>query len=62
VDATKITLSFPTVSGGNYRVYYKSDLTDTDWTLLTMVAGDGSMKSVSDPLVAAKRFYRLLIQ
>jgi hypothetical protein len=62
VDATKITLSFPTVSGGNYRVYYKSDLTDTDWTLLTMVAGDGSVKSVSDPLVAAKRFYRLLIQ
>ena len=62
LEAGKITLSFPTVSGANYKVYYKNDLTDADWTLLTMVAGDGSTKSISDPAVAAKRFYRLLIQ
>jgi hypothetical protein len=62
VDQGRIVLSFPTVSGSNYKVYYKNGLTDSTWSLLTMVAGDGSVKSVSDSISGPARFYRLQIQ
>ena len=57
-----VLLTFPTVVGSNYRIYYKNDLNDSGWALLTMVAGDGAVKSVSDPIIGSSRFYRLLIQ
>ena len=61
-DQGKIVLSFPSVIGSNYKVYYKSDLTDATWSLLTIVAGDGSVKSVSDTITGPARYYRLQIQ
>jgi len=57
-----VRLSFPTLSGYNYKDYFKNDLSDTGWTLLTMVAGDGTVKSVDDTAPGGRRFYRLVIQ
>lgn len=56
-----IALSFPTQPGTTYRVMYRNDLASGDWTLLTTVDGDGSEKTVTDPLSAANtRFYQLV--
>lgn len=44
-----------------YMIEYKNDLSDAEWTFLTMVLGDGSRTTVTDPVTAAKRFYRVRI-
>ena len=62
LNGANLVLSFPTASGYNYSVSYKDDAGAGTWTPLTMVAGDGSVKSVSTSAAAARRFYRLLIQ
>lgn len=52
-------VSFPTQVGANYRVFYKSNLVNATWTLLTNVLGTGSTKTVSDPSTATARFYKV---
>jgi hypothetical protein len=56
-SGNNITISFPTQNGANYRIFYRNDLASGTWTLLTSVVGDGSVKSVSDPVTASRRFY-----
>jgi hypothetical protein len=52
-------LSFPTQAGTTYRVFYRTDLTSGNWTLLTSLIGSGGLKSVSDPATSARRFYKV---
>ena len=54
-----VVLSFPTQTGVNYRVFYRTDLTTGNWTLLTTVLGNGTVKSVSDPSTGTSRFYKV---
>jgi len=54
------TISFSTVAGGNYRLRFASVLTPdvTSWTALpTVIAGDGSNKTLTDTSSDAVRFY-----
>ena len=52
--------SFPTNSGRFYQPQVSTNL--SSWSPLgAPVAGDGSIKSVTDPTPGAKRFYRLII-
>ena len=51
--------SFQSEAGFSYRVQYKDDLNAAVWTDLTTIAGDGSMKSISDT-ASANRFYRVV--
>jgi len=55
------SVSFSTVTGGNYRLRYASTLGNmrvTTWTALTTtVAGDGSPKTLTDSVADAQRFY-----
>ena len=54
------TISFSTVAGGNYRLRYASVLTPnvTSWTALpTVIAGDGTNKTLTDTSSDAVRFY-----
>jgi hypothetical protein len=53
------SISFPTQVGDTYRVFYRADLTTGNWILLTNVLGDGTVKSVSDPLTGSQRFYKV---
>ena len=63
ISAPNITLSFPTVSGLNYTVYWKNNLTDATWTpLASPVPGNGAVLSVNDSLTQNHRFYRLAVQ
>jgi hypothetical protein len=60
-NGSNIVLSFATQAGHSYTVQFKSDLSAASWSNLNTVTGDGSVKSVNDP-VGSKRFYRLSIQ
>ena len=62
LSGTNIRLSFPTLLGYGYKVDYKNNLSDSTWNVLTIVAGDGSVKSVLDSATGGRRFYRLVIQ
>lgn len=58
--ANHINLSFPTLSGSNYRVFYRTNLTAGSWTPLTSVLGDGTAKSVADASTGDhERFYEV---
>jgi hypothetical protein len=53
------SISFPTQVGATYRVFYRANLTTGNWILLTNLLGDGTVKSVSDPLTGSQRFYKV---
>jgi uncharacterized repeat protein (TIGR01451 family) len=56
------TMSFATSSGLTYHVDYKNDLNDLFWTNLTMITGDGLVRTIMDPGPAQPmRFYRLRV-
>jgi hypothetical protein len=57
---SNVAVSFPTLAGANYRVYYRTNLSTGNWTLLNTVLGDGTVKSVSDSSAASnQRFYKV---
>ena len=58
-SAGQIALSFPTQAGASYRVFYRTDLSSGNWTLLTTVLGNGAVKSVNDPVAGTNRFYKV---
>ena len=59
-SGNNVVVSFPTQAGAIYRVFYRPDLASGNWVLLTSVLGNGSVKSVSDPASAARRFYQVV--
>jgi hypothetical protein len=61
VAGSNILLSFPTVSGKNYRVDYKSSLAAPTWSVaVPSVAGTGSPVTVTNAIPAgAAGFYRV---
>jgi len=57
-NGANIELSFATLYGPNYQVYFKTDLFESAWhTLVLPVPGDGTVKTVSDPAGGGQRFY-----
>jgi hypothetical protein len=56
-----INLSYPTQSGFNYTVLYKTSLTDAAWQTLSTSVGDGTTQSATDSIGTKTRFYRLSI-
>jgi hypothetical protein len=59
-QGNNIFVSFPTQNGANYRVFYRTDLNAGIWVLLTSVLGNGSVKTVTDPLTPTRRFYKVV--
>jgi hypothetical protein len=57
-----LKLSFPTQTGFGYTVQYKSKLTDTSWSTLTVTNGTGATAVVNTSANNTNRFYRLSIQ
>jgi hypothetical protein len=60
-SAGNTVLSFPSQTGVAYRVFYRTNLTAGNWTLLTSVVGNGAVKSVSDPSTGTSRFYKVTV-
>jgi hypothetical protein len=59
-SGSNVSITFPTQAGVLYRVFYRNSLATGNWTLLTTVLGDGSVKSASDPSASAQRFYKIV--
>ncbi len=58
-SAGNTVLSFPSQNGVNYRVFYRTNLTVGNWTLLSAVVATGAVTSVSDPFTGISRFYKV---
>jgi len=52
-----VEISFETQLGVNYDVLYKTHPTDSSWTLLQTVVGDGNTMSIYDPVSSPGGFY-----
>jgi hypothetical protein len=59
IAGNDVLISFPTQTGVNYRVFYRTDLTAESWSLLTNCLGDGALASVSVPATQAQRFFKV---
>ena len=62
-NSNSLVISFPTQSGFNYQMQYKTNLTETQWVPLgNSVAGNNSLESVTNSTAYQTRFYRCQIQ
>jgi len=62
-SGSQILISFPTQAGHSYTVSYTSSLqAPVTWTQLTVIAGDGTVKTATDALSSSARFYRVTAQ
>jgi uncharacterized delta-60 repeat protein len=53
--------SVATVSGRSYTLQYKNSLTQTNWTSLPSISGDGTTKTLSDNTASVtNRYYRVM--
>jgi subtilisin-like proprotein convertase family protein len=53
------TLTWPAISGANYRVQFKHDLNETVWNALTNATAAGTIASVEIPISNTNTFYRI---
>ncbi len=61
-SGTHATLAWSAISGAKYRVQFKDDLGDTNWTDLEPdVTATGPVASITDTPNVAQRFYRILV-
>jgi hypothetical protein len=58
-SGNNVNISLPTQAGATYRVFYRANLNTGNWILLSNLLGDGTRKSVNDPIVASQRFYKV---
>jgi Subtilase family len=58
-DPVNFVFSFGSLSGRGYSVEYKDSLDYGSWQFLQSVAGDGTIKIITNPLSATQRFYRV---
>ncbi len=62
-SAGTFTVAVPTQSGSTYTLQYKTSLSDSTWTGLSPMAGNGSVLRLTDPsATSSQRFYRVLQQ
>jgi len=61
-SATSFSLSFASQQGQTYSIEYKRHWTDSTWSSLTVLNGDGGTLMVSDPATEQSRFYRIRVQ
>lgn len=62
-SGSNINISFLSQAGFSYQIQYKNELTDSGWLPLgSAIAGDGTVKTVSDPAGPGHRFYRAFVQ
>jgi hypothetical protein len=61
-SSTNATLTWSAISGAKYRVQFKDDLNNTDWTdLVPDVTATGPVASITDTPSVQQRFYRILV-
>jgi hypothetical protein len=62
-SAGLLLLSFPTAKGTGYVLEVNDSLSGTAWTALSVITGDGTVKTVSDSTITSRqRFYRVRVE
>jgi hypothetical protein len=59
-DGNSLNLAFETYLALPYQVCWKSSLADPEWLVLTNLAGDGRVRTVTVDPQSESRFYRVL--
>ncbi|HWV98768.1 MAG TPA: immunoglobulin domain-containing protein [Candidatus Acidoferrum sp.] len=60
LDANGFSLALPTRSGRVYLLEYKNSLSDSNWTFLPLIPGNGGTMLLADPTATnAQRFYQV---
>jgi hypothetical protein len=60
---TNVVVSFPTTTGFNFQLQYKTNLTDPAWLPVGLpVSGNNGNQTISDPINLGPRFYRVQVQ
>lgn len=60
LSSNNFSFSIPSQSGRVYQLEYKNNITDTNWTPLPLVAGNGTNLIMTDPTATnSQRFYRV---
>ena len=55
-----MSILFPTESWHSYRVQYKDDLTDPNWSNLGgIIGGNDALQTITDSVASTNRFYRV---
>ena len=55
-----LTVSLPTTRGRAYFLQSKNLLSDPNWTFISAIVGDGSVRTLTDPAPSGScRFYRV---
>jgi len=62
LSGSNFNLTFGTQSGFSYTVLYKNALSDSSWTTLSTVTGDGTVKTATDVKSGSARYYRLQVR
>ncbi len=63
MNGADFTFSFATIMGFTYQVQYADSLSDPVWQTLELVAGDGTVATVTVQTTGAtQRFYRLAVE
>ncbi|HZV34218.1 MAG TPA: hypothetical protein VFB72_06530 [Verrucomicrobiae bacterium] len=62
MSGTYPAVSFQTQAGFNYTILYKNNLSDPAWKALTIVSGDGTVKTITDSTGGSQRFYKVMVQ
>jgi hypothetical protein len=61
-NASSVSMSWSSISGTNYQVVYKTNLTQADWLFLANVPGTGGIVSYTDVHGPdPQRFYRIAV-
>ncbi|MGN6386748.1 MAG: lamin tail domain-containing protein, partial [Verrucomicrobiota bacterium] len=60
VAAGNITLTWKSKSGVAYKIQYKANIGDAQWTDLRSVTASGSSASTTDSITGGHRFYRIV--
>jgi beta-glucosidase len=61
LDGSNTVISLPTQAGFSYLVVYKNNLQDAYWKLLSIVTGDGTIKTVTDTINKSQCFYEVVM-
>ncbi len=62
-SGTTFTVGVPTTSGFTYYLEYRTSVTNSTWTSVSQVSGDGTTKTLSDTAASNPQcFYRVRVQ
>jgi hypothetical protein len=58
-SAGSLSIAFLSFLNSSYQIFFKDNLADSTWQVLTNLNGDGGVRIVTDPFANGQRYYRV---